>query len=83
MPYFVYILKSLKNNKLYTGSTSKNPKERLQEHNCGHNKWTKANGPFVLIYYERFACSTCARIRENFLKSGIGKKFLKLLLSLQ
>lgn len=33
--YYVYVLKSLKNNKKYIGSTSKSPKERLKEHNNG------------------------------------------------
>jgi len=34
------------------------------------------NGPFVLIYQKSYANKTDARKRENFLKSGVGRKFL-------
>ena len=75
MPY-VYVLKSLKNGKRYVGSTSITPEERLRKHNWGTNKFTKANKPFVLVHVESFPTVTDARKRENFLKSGAGRKFL-------
>ena len=50
----IYFLKSIKNQKIYTGYTSKNPKERLIEHNRGSNEWTRENGPFKLIYFESY-----------------------------
>ena len=74
--YYIYVLKSLKNGKRYIGSTGQLPIERLQEHNSGSNKFTKANKPFILIYEEKFSNITLARKRENFLKSGVGRKFL-------
>ncbi len=83
MPYFIYVLRSEKNNKLYVGSTAKDPRERLLEHNNRQNKWTSVNGPFKLIYYEKLSCVTCVRIRERFLKSGVGKEFLKLLVTIK
>jgi putative endonuclease len=73
---FVYVLRSLKNKKRYIGSTDLAPEERLKKHNYGSNKFTKRNGPFVLIYKEKYADKTEARKRENFLKSGIGRKYL-------
>ncbi len=73
---FVYALKSLKNKKRYIGSTDLTPEERLKKHNYGSNKFTKRNGPFVLIYKEECANKTEARKRENFLKSGVGRKYL-------
>lgn len=75
--YSVYLIKNLKNGKIYVGSTSKNSKERLEEHNKGTNKWTKGNRPFQLVYYEEYVCSTDARKREKFLKSGVGNKIVK------
>ncbi len=74
MSYFVYILKSAVNGKLYVGSTSGTVEKRLEQHNIGSNKWTKANGPFKLIYYELFVCKTDALLREKFYKTGVGKQ---------
>jgi len=74
--FIVYVLKSLKNNKRYIGQTSKDALERLSEHNSGCNKWTKQNRPFKLIYTEEYNNRTDARKRENFLKSGQGRKWL-------
>jgi len=73
---FVYILKSLKNGKRYVGSTDMLPEERLKKHNHGSNKFTKRNSPFVLVYQEDCLNKTEARKRENFLKSGVGRKYL-------
>ena len=73
---YVYVLKSVKNGKRYIGSTILNPAERLKEHNWGTNKFTKGNKPFVLVFREEYLSVTEARRRENFLKSGVGRKFL-------
>ena len=74
--YYVYVLRSLRNNKRYVGSTKLLPEERLKQHNHRSNVWTKHNGPFELVYKEEYGTSKEARQRENFLKSGIGRKFL-------
>ncbi|MDP3970199.1 MAG: GIY-YIG nuclease family protein [bacterium] len=76
MLYNIYVLRSLKNGKRYIGSTEKDPKERLREHNRGSNRWTRYNKPFKLVYVESFSSRTEARKRENFLKSGQGRKWL-------
>ena len=73
---FVYVLKSLKNGKRYIGSTNWTPEERLKKHNYGSNIFTKRNKPFELIYKEEYSDITEARKRENFLKSGVGRKYL-------
>lgn len=73
-------LQSLRNNKTYVGFTSKDPKERLKEHNYGTNKFTSNNRPWELVYYETFTCKNCAREREKFFKTGIGKKLKKIIL---
>ena len=73
---YVYVLRSLKNKKRYIGSTRSTPEERLKQHQYGSNKWTSQNGPFELVYSEAFSTFSEARKRENFLKSGVGRKFL-------
>jgi putative endonuclease len=74
--FAVYILRSLKNKKRYIGYTSREILTRLKEHNNGHNKWTKANKPFIIIHTEDFPNKTSAIKRERFLKSGQGRKWL-------
>jgi putative endonuclease len=74
--YFVYVLRSLKNNKRYIGQTSKDVLKRLREHSRGCNKWTRENRPFRLIHEEEFSTRSEAIKRERFLKSGQGRKWL-------
>lgn len=54
-----------------------NLERRLKEHNNCENRSTKAYAPFTLIYSEKFETRTLARIKEKYLKSGVGKTFLK------
>jgi putative endonuclease len=79
MPY-VYFLQSQKNNKVYVGSTSKIPQDRLNEHNNGCNSWSSRNGPFKLIYYEKYVCLEDAIDRGKFYKSGFGKRIKKVII---
>ncbi|MDP9249189.1 MAG: GIY-YIG nuclease family protein [bacterium] len=76
MFYYTYVLKSEKDGKLYTGST-KDLRKRLQQHNQGKSTYTKGRGPFSIIYYEACLSEDKARSRELFLKSGMGKRYLK------
>jgi len=73
---YVYVLRSLRNNKRYVGYTGKHPLEKLAEHNSGSTQWTRQNGPFALLHVEEFKESTLARKRERFLKSGKGRQWL-------
>src|SRR3989344_1001737 len=75
--FYVYFLRSISNGKVYVEKTSKEPVERLKEHNSGKNHWTKANRPFKLIYYEQYVCKEDAAKREPFYKTGFGKKVKK------
>lgn len=81
MGYSVYVLQSLRDKTLYYGMTSKDPRIRLKEHNYGRNKYTKMHKPYELIYYEMNYCRKCAREREKFLKSGVGKQLIKKIFS--
>lgn len=74
--FYVYILKSEKSGQWYTGSTG-NLRKRLSQHNLGQSTWTKGGVPWKLIYYEACLFEEDAQARELYLKSGVGKKYLK------
>lgn len=65
--FYIYILKSKKDNQLYTGSTN-DLKKRFKEHNDGKVVSTKARRPFELVYYEAYKAEKDARHRESNLK---------------
>lgn len=65
--FYVYILKSKKDGKLYIGFTS-NLRRRFKEHNMGLEKSTKHRIPFILVYYEAYISKKDAEERERKLK---------------
>ena len=65
--FYVYVLKSNENTKLYIGYTN-DLKRRIQEHNKGKNFSTAHKGTFSLIYYESFRFQKDATTREKQLK---------------
>jgi len=65
--YYVYILKSKKDNLLYTGSAN-DLKKRFILHNSGKVSSTKNRIPLELIYYEAYKSEKDARSREQKLK---------------
>jgi putative endonuclease len=69
--YYLYILKSLKDGKLYTGITS-DLQRRLDEHNRGKNAATKHRKPFILIHFEVYETKGAAQSREYYLKTKKG-----------
>ena len=73
--YYVYVLKSKKDENLYTGY-SHDPWERLEYHNGGKVEATKYRVPFELIYLEGFINQQDATSREKFFKSGWGRTHL-------
>jgi len=79
--HYVYFAKSLKNGKIYTGKTTKNPEDRVEEHNSSCNAWTKNNAPFRLVYFEEYYCSADAGKRELFYKSGFGRKIRDIIIN--
>jgi putative endonuclease len=76
---YVYILKSKKDGSFYIGST-KDVVQRLQFHNRGLNRSTKAKIPWSIVKVEEYSGVSLALKREKFLKSGDGRKVLKNLL---
>jgi len=76
----VYVLRSVKNGKRYVGSTGQDVRARLRQHNRGQNHWASQNGPFELLLVEEYVTKAEAVHRERFLKTGVGRRELDLLL---
>ena len=74
--HYVYILLSEKNKRMYTGYTN-DLNRRIKEHNARKSRYTKSRGPYNLIYYEASLNMKDAIAREKYLKSGMGKRYLK------
>jgi len=73
--FYTYILQN-KNGRWYTGYTS-DLQKRFNQHNNLNSKSTKYTGPYQLIYYEECINEIDAKARELYLKSGMGKRYLK------
>ena len=65
--YYVYILKSKKDDNLYLGYTN-DLKRRLKEHNTSLSKATKTRLPLQLVYYKAYLSEKDAKEREFKLK---------------
>jgi putative endonuclease len=74
--YYIYVMQSMKDKQFYTGFT-RDLQNRLREHNAGRVSSTKKRGPFELIYYEACLNEQDCLAREKYLKSGMGKRYLK------
>jgi len=73
--YYIYILYSLKDKKLYIGLTP-DLRNRMVKHNTGYVRSTKNRRPLKLIYYEAYTLRKDASRREKYLKSGAGRREL-------
>ena len=74
--YYTYVLISKKDGRFYTGYTD-NLNKRLAEHNKAKVLSTKSRLPMLLIYYEVCKNKEDAKAREKYLKSGMGKKYIR------
>ena len=74
--FFVYVIRSCKDGRFYVGLTSC-VERRLNEHNHKRTKSTKGFVPWELCFYELFDTRLEARKREKYLKSGVGKEYIK------
>jgi putative endonuclease len=73
----VYVLKSIGTGKIYIGHTNELQK-RLLEHQSGFSAATKHARDWELIHFEEYPDRALAMKRETYLKSGDGRKVLKL-----
>ncbi|MBN8651570.1 MAG: GIY-YIG nuclease family protein [Cytophagales bacterium] len=74
--FFVYAISSIERNYIYVGLTD-NPERRIGQHNSGYEKTTRAYAPFLILLIESFQIRSEARVREKYLKSGVGKEYLR------
>jgi putative endonuclease len=74
--YYVYVLKSEFDASWYIGYTS-DLKKRISEHNSGKTITTSKKMPWTLIYCEASKSKEDAIAREKYLKSGMGRRYLK------
>ena len=77
--YYVYVLFSEKDRKLYIGFSS-DVFKRLKEHMDGENISTANRRPLRLIYYEAHMNRADALRRESYFKSTSGKRTLRIIL---
>jgi len=75
-PYYVYVLSSLLDESWYIGY-SQNLDKRLTEHNSGKTVTTNRKKTWRIIYYEVSYNKEDAISREKYLKSGMGRRYLK------
>ena len=73
--WYVYVLQNQK--KHWNIGSTKDLRKRILRHNSGKNKSTKYGLPWKLIYYEACLNKEDARAREKYLKSGMGRRYLK------
>jgi len=74
--YYTYVLLSEKDEEFYIGFTE-DLRERLKKHKTGKVKSTANRRPFKLIYYEACLGRQDATKREQYFKTGYGRRFLK------
>ena len=74
--FYVYVLQSESDFGLYIGYST-NLRRRLAEHKSGMSFSTSYREPWILIYYEAYTNEADARGREEFLKSGSGRRLLQ------
>jgi putative endonuclease len=80
MAFYVYVLQSLKDGRLYTGVTA-NVNRRLAEHNGGKTSSLRARRPLKLAYSEEYATRGEALARERYFKTPEGGVLKKQLVS--
>jgi putative endonuclease len=80
--YYVYVLKSEVDNSWYIGYTL-DLEKRIIEHNSGKTITTKRKMPWSIIYFEASKSKEDAISREKYLKSGMGRRYLKNRLKIQ
>ena len=78
--FYVYVLRSTADDGFYIGYTA-NLRKRFEQHVQGDSFATAYRRPWKLIYYEAYLEEADAIGRERYLKSGAGRRFLKVQLS--
>lgn len=74
--HYVYILRSLKDDSLYAGSTH-DLKSRIEKHNKGEVTYSAKKRPWKLVWYCAFLAKKQAIEFEMYLKQGSGFAFAR------
>ena len=74
--YYIYVLKSFIDNNFYVGYTE-DLKSRFEQHSKGQVDSTKDRRPLELVYYESCLDKRDASHREKYLKTYLGRQFLR------
>ena len=77
--YYVYILKSEKDNSFYIGWTI-DIRKRIKRHNTGRTRYTKTRAPWVLVYKEEYKEKAEAIKREKQLKRFKNRRVIESLI---
>jgi len=80
MKYFLYILKSEKNGRYYTG-ISQNPQIRLEYHNSIEKGFTSRYRPWNIVFAKEFDSKKEAMLIEKKIKNWKSKKMIQKILS--
>ena len=78
--FCAYVLFSPSKMVYYKGSTE-NILMRIEMHNSGKVKYTSKYAPWILIYVEYFETRALAMQKEKWLKTGVGRDFIKRLVT--
>jgi len=78
--FTVYILYSKKLDRYYIGHTG-NLEDRIERHNQGRSKSTKAGVPWILVYQERLENKPEAYKREMTIKKMKSRKYIEKLIA--
>ncbi|MDP3581897.1 MAG: GIY-YIG nuclease family protein, partial [Ignavibacteria bacterium] len=74
--YTVYVIKSSEGLQ-YTGTTEDVEKRIIEHNNKTLSFWTKRGSNWEIIYKEEFESKAEALKREKWLKSGVGRNYIK------
>ena len=74
--FYTYVLICEKTGTFYTGATN-NLENRIKQHENGNVYYTKSRLPINLAYYEACLNRADAFRREKYLKTGMGKRYIR------
>ena len=80
MPFYVYVLQSVKTGHYYVGQTE-HLEERVAHHQANYSKALRNRGPWTLRYWEQYPTRSEAVQRERHIKRQKDRRFIQELLS--
>lgn len=73
--FYVYVIINGE-GKIYIGQT-KELSKRMNDHKMGWSRYTKGKGRWHLLFKEEYRTRREAIKREKYLKSGVGRRYIK------